>query len=115
MFRPLFVFTSTSVIIHIYFGNMPGAPTEQADGSSNGDDKSRVIAENGIQNNQPPAQQPVDGQVEAPVREITQTDRLNKRLLMSFLSRMNAQEMKDREEGQDKSDEEAADNDSSFD
>lgn len=36
----------------------------------------------------------------APVREITQTDKLNKRLLVSFLQRMNSQEATDDQQQQ---------------
>ncbi|XP_058801358.1 uncharacterized protein LOC131670054 [Phymastichus coffea] len=48
-----------------------------------------------LQRNEPPA----------PVHEITQTDRLNKRLLVSFLQRMNSQETRDNQQSTSKNDE----------
>lgn len=61
---------------------MPGTPIDQNNSSEN-------VSKN-LQTDDPQTVQPEEPNT-APVREITQTDKLNKRLLVSFLNRMNSQ------------------------
>lgn len=80
---------------------MPGTPEKRSNGTEISKDLQVEDAQN-VQGEEPPV----------PPREITQTDKLNKRLLVSFLNRLNSQSDND-PESNDKSGDES-DNDTSF-
>ncbi|XP_008205008.2 uncharacterized protein LOC103315856 [Nasonia vitripennis] len=94
---------------------MPGTPLDQTNSSEvsqglQAEAPQNIPRENNHQN-QPAANGLNNG---LPAREITQTDKLNKRLLVSFLNRMNSQAEKDRLQSNNDRSEDEAEDDASF-
>lgn len=80
---------------------MPGTPQKQNNSTEVSKDL-QVEDPRNVQGEEPPA----------PPREITQTDKLNKRLLVSFLNRLNSQS--DNDHGSNEKSGDESDHDTSF-